>query len=472
MTATGFQLPNGQVASYEWGSYCIRLLKTLDADKDVVPELLASLAQRAANWSDAREFERTVAILHEAVHCLQDLVTGVGLWDYLLAEERWPEVVVELRRNSRTTPFGARVAPGRAPRYQAWQDESFVPQSRAAAARRAAHLRSRVAIVPKIRLTDQGVYAIERLLEADAVMQVHLVFESLRKGASQVAAMDGKLAVWSAPHMAACYQGVYYDLIEVCRSWAEADGVPLSGDLIRTAMLLTVLLIDISLAHPSPSFVAASGLALDDYDPGLKFLFLLASLWELDLAATGALAQALQARDVERAEAILLAGCALPYAASRDIYADWLLVLREQQRRRRDRTVELRIKALEARLQEPSRFLIKSVAAFFESGLPVIIVNPGGGYRLTSMGAHYILGDAKFELMDEIGADVSSRRFVHGFMEGPPVVCARAELGICEGRGAPCSQGLRAAGDFPVGVACNLRALGNASGLATFSGVD
>ncbi len=471
MTATGFKLPNGQVASYEWGSYCITLLTALDADKDAVPELLAAFAQRTANWSDGHQFERTVAILHEAVHCLQDLTTGVGLWDYSLAEDRWRDVVIELRRNSRNTPFGTGVAPARAVLYQAWQDEGFVPQSRAAAARRARHLRERIAIVPGARLIEQDVYAIDRLLEADAVMQVHLVFESLRKGALQEAAMLGNLELWSAPHMAESYQGVFYDLIEIVRGWAEADRVDLSNDLIRLAMLLTVVLIDISLAHPSPSFVAGSGLDLEDHDPGLKFLLLMASLSKLDLASTRALSQALEARDIERAEAVLLAGCALPYATSREIYADWLALLRDRQQRQDDRIVEMRIKAVEVRLQDPFRFLVKSVAAFLESGLPLVIVNRSG-YRMTSMGPHYILGDAKFELMDDIAEDQTCKRFVHSFVDGSPMVCARAELGICDGRDAPCSQGLRTANDFPAGVACSVRAWANGSGLATFSGVD
>jgi hypothetical protein len=468
MGATGFKLPNGQVASYEWGSYCIQLLTALDADKDVIPELLAGFSQRTAIWSDAHEFERTVAILHESAHCLQDLTTGVGLWDYALAADRWPDVVVELGRNSRTTPFGTRVAPARAPLYQAWQDAGFVPQSPAAAARRAKHLRERIALVPGASLTEQDAYAIDRLLEADAVMQVHLTFESLKKGPPQVAAMLGSLALWSAPHMAEDYQGVFYDLIEIVRGWADADRVDLSNDLIRLAMLLTVVLVDISLAHPSPSFVAGSELELADHDPGLKFLLLMSSLWRLDLASTQRLAQALEVRDVERAEAILLAGCVLPYATSREIYEDWLVFLRERQRRTGGRIVEMRIMAMEARLQDPSRFLIKSVPAFLQSGLPLIIVNRGG-YRLTSMAPHYIVGDAKFELMKEISEEQSSRRFVHSFIDGPPMVCAKAELGICQGRGALCSQGLRAAGDFPAGAACAVRTWADASGLATFS---
>ena len=471
MTATGFQLPNGQVASYEWGSYCITLLTALDADKDAVPELLAAFAQRAANWSDAHEFERTVAILHEAVHCLQDLTTGVGLWDYTLAEDCWPDVVVELRRNSRNTPFGTRVPPERVLRYQAWQDKGFVPQSKATAAQRARNLRERIAIVPDIRLTGEDAYAIERLLEADAVMQVHLIFESLKKGTSQVDAMLGNLELWSAPHMAEDYQGVFYDVIEVVRGWADADRVPLSNDLIRTAMMLTIVLIDISLAHPSPSFVAGSGLDLEDHDPGLKFLLLLASLSKLDTASTGALVQALPARDMTRVEEILLADCALPYATSRAIYEDWLVLLRERQRGRGDRVVELRIKALEARVEDPSRFLIKSIAAFFESELPLIIVNRGG-YRMTSMGPHYLLSEARFELVEDIGLDQSCRRFAHSYVEGSPMVCARAELDICGCRDALCTQGLRVAKDFPAGSGCSIRTWAGLTGLATLFKVD
>src|SRR3982750_341618 len=150
MNQGSFRLPNGQAASYEWGSYAIKLSSGLALRKDTVASILAALTNNLARWSDASEFTRYVGILHECTHCLQDLTTGVGLWDFFLGLTRTPGILIETRIASWGTPFGSPVRLENSPVYRQWLNDGFVPQSAAARKRRQEHLTARTVLAPNI----------------------------------------------------------------------------------------------------------------------------------------------------------------------------------------------------------------------------------------------------------------------------------------------------------------------------------
>ena len=97
MKLARFLLPDGEVAFYEWGTYSLNLAPFIGLDKDTLPSILAGVANDTAFWSDDGEFKRGVAILHECVHCLQDLTTGVGLWDFVRRLDCAPDILAEWR---------------------------------------------------------------------------------------------------------------------------------------------------------------------------------------------------------------------------------------------------------------------------------------------------------------------------------------------------------------------------------------
>src|SRR5262249_35195111 len=79
-----FILPNGAIALYIWGSHVTRFSALAPADTRTMPESLAGLTQELAHWSSNVDFRRKIAFHHEVVHYLQDLLTGVGYWDFLV----------------------------------------------------------------------------------------------------------------------------------------------------------------------------------------------------------------------------------------------------------------------------------------------------------------------------------------------------------------------------------------------------
>ena len=311
MGAAGFRLPNGRTAAYEWGSGALSLASSLRLGAGTETRMLAALAEARAWWSPA-EFARYVAVLHESVHCLQDLTTGVGLWDFALWNAREGAVLVELRNASWGTPFGTPLPAAEVSAYHGWLDDGFVPQSAKARARRKLYLQQRISAETVVgALRDPDVFAIDRLLEAEAVVQVTLGLFRLRKTPAEREVMMDQLALWSAPDMAELYQGVYHDVIDLAARWWDADGRVADRKTVQVALWLTCFLIDLSLAHPSMEYLDANGLNPPDYDPGLKFILLVSALARLTTEQHNACLQALLVRrDVAEAERILLEACA------------------------------------------------------------------------------------------------------------------------------------------------------------------
>ncbi len=258
---------------------------------------------------------------------------------------------------------------------------------------------------------------------------------------------------------------MYHDVIGVCREWTRADNVDFDRSTATLALILTALLLEISLAHPSPEFIGPSGLDARDYDPGLKFLLLLAALADLPLPEHDAMLHAIGEGNLQEAETLLLARCAIPYAHSRAIYADWIVQL--ERRQGDDRRVDLRLRALKQRLAQASGLISKSVVTFFEFGLPLIVVSDGH-FRLTSMNPDYILGQTRFELIADIAREQAVTRLFSSAIEGVPFVCSHAEYGICPAQTSQCRHGIAHANEFPMDDQCAVRRMLEANHFGTF----
>jgi hypothetical protein len=440
----------------------------LALDNATIPSILAALTNNVALWSDESEFTRYVGILHECAHCLQDLTTGVGLWDFFLSLARTPDLLLEMRLASWGTPFGTPVGPEHSARYRQWLDHGFVPQSAAVRKRRQEHLAARAALDPNIgQLGDLAPFSIERLLEADAVIQVHMGLTHLKMGAEEQRLMLQNRPLWSPLDMADAYQGVYHDVIDLCRRWAVADGEAPGVSTVSAGMLVTAFLLELSLAHPSEPALSAAGLDVLDHDPGLKFLLLLSAFGSLSTEQTEALGIALQAGQLDEAERLLLARCAIPYMRSADIYQDWLTRLEDLGARRGDGRIELRLRALRQRVKNPGSYLFKSMTTFFEFGLPLIIV-ANGEFILTSMNPDYTIGKARWELIADVVRERSTQQFLFSVYEGIPFHCSHAEFGTCDARTDACRAGLAHPREFPPAPGCRMRTWANESALGTF----
>jgi len=465
----GFRLPNGRTASYEWGSHAIRLSDSLATDKNTISLMLAAISNGRAFWKNGREFRRSVGILHEATHCLQDLTTGIGLWDYFLRKERFPSILRDMRIASWSTRLGDRFEQEESGAYGRWLDDGFLPQSQEARSSRLHHLAQRAGADPHIDLhgTDLETLAIERLLEADAVVQVYLALTTLVMSSHERALMHRNRALWAVSDMPESYQGVYHDVFDVVRRWKEADGGLPDRNTTAIALLISAFLIDLSLAYPSRQFMRAHAMNPQDYDPGLKFAMLLSALFRLKLDRHKSFIRALSAWDVDMAESILLEHSSIAYLPTSAIYKDWMIRLQRALRTREDAIGRLRLRALQHRLDTPAAYVFKSLETFFTRPTPLIIVDRQG-YRSTNMDPHYLDPVAMFELIGSIQHDVSIRRIMYSAYEAIPFVCCHAEFNTCTGKADTCMKGIMRSDEFPSETRCTVRVWLNNSSFGFF----
>ena len=452
------RLPNGRTASYEWGSYAIWLSDPLAVDKDTVGLMLAAIANGNAYWRDSREFRRFVAILHEATHCLQDLTTGVGLFDYFCRRERFPEILSEVRNaswNSRLGDRFGREAPSDA--YGRWLDAGFLPQSPDARARRLRHVEQRLKADPRIdvRGLDLESLAIDRLLEADAVVQVYLALDNLAMAPTEKTLKYRNRAMWAVSDMPEAYQGVYHEVLDVVRRWKEADGGTVDDVSTILALRLSALLMDLSLAHPSGQLIGQQQLDPNDYEPGLKFVVLLSALYRLELEQHREFMTALESWDIATAEGVLLRNSSIAYLPTSVIYTDWMARLEDSLRAGEDEITRLRYRVLQHRINNPASFVFKSLLTFFGYPMPLILVDRKG-YRSSTTDPYY-LDSTIFDLIAAIQHDVSVRRLVYCAYEAIPFVCCHAEFATCAGRLRSCKAGIVREEEFPGEENCEIK---------------
>ena len=456
----GFRLSNGQTASYEWGSHAIRLAHATNPPNDLLHRLFAAMVNGSASWTDDADFRHAVSILHEAAHSAQDLCTGAGLWDFFLRESLMPDMLRELRMASWSSPFGKQPPRKLAQAYRQWLAGGFLPRSRPTRAKRMRHVSERLKIDPNItrRSLRLTAFAFDRLLEADAVVQVGLMLQGLQMSATQRQVMNRNGALWLAPDMARAYQGVYYDVISLLKQWAKADRRKPDAALLAVAMFLTAFLIDLSLAHPTPRYLDSQSQDPGDHEPGLKFALLLSALSRLTTDESNEFLHALVKGEVDQAERMLLPKCAIAYPPTRQVYVDWADELNAKLRKLDDPITQLRTKAISARLARPADFVRKSLFTFLrEQGLPIIVLQESG-YRLTSMDPFYIDSNNAFALASCLQHEMSARRLLHAAYEGYPFECGRAEFGTCKAAQPQCRSGIAHAQDFPASPDCSMRA--------------
>ena len=159
-------------------------------------------------------------------------------------------MLCELRMASWSSPFGKQPPRKLAQAYSQWLAGGFLPRSRPTRAKAIVTSANALKIDPNItrRSLRLTAFAFDRLLEADAVVQVGLMLQGLQMSAPQRQVMNRNSALWLAPDMARAYQGVYYDVISLLKQWAKADRRKPDAALLTVAMFLTAFLIDLSLA--------------------------------------------------------------------------------------------------------------------------------------------------------------------------------------------------------------------------------
>ena len=295
--------PNG-AGGYDWGSLVCHFYATPVKVRSYA-EMLASISTGARYLDFAGDdvaMQATVSFIHESVHLMQDATTGVGHWDYLQRRNYIPKILASVRflgwYTGVRTPFtidqfsesapsriigfdGDTSEPFRA-EYSRMRDtlESFVrysifePSSSLHSIRRNALIKfatarslgslSETEIVEEVRMLEP-----ESILECDAAFQTLSWILRSRWTDEDDETLKEIGDSWKPGSMPDPYRSLF------AAFYGSMGFKGIAGEIEPTGLveLIEVFarVIDICLAHPSPSFLAASNLEYFDFEPGVRF---------------------------------------------------------------------------------------------------------------------------------------------------------------------------------------------------------
>jgi hypothetical protein len=314
------------LADYEWGSGQIWFADFSGATHLTPATAVLDLMQGTGEWETNLQFRQKVLFLHEYVHYLQDVATGVGHWDFLKRRSAF----AQLLGRSAIGPRG----------------ESLLPDDKEALERRyhAAYLGSLFNTGPGTHSKDldqrivglarhygwepaeifPAMFSVESLLETEAVLQSFVSLSRMSFNEKSAAVLDASRKLFDPLHMSGIYNDLCrFILLHVGHVMGVNDLAALVKELGTNNMHLAqvyhqyILLLDISCSYPPPSFDMGT-LSPIDFEPGVRLMRLM---------------KALQGEWLQEGEEIegphdfeqkLLRACDTPYPTSSSIYLSWI----------------------------------------------------------------------------------------------------------------------------------------------------
>lgn len=458
-----FESFSQNLASYRWGSLIVRPSRLQPADQESLRMILGGLSAGVAPWRSAREFRLTAALLHESVHLLQDLTTGIGHFDHIV---RYNTNNAILKRcavlNGNATLF-----PSSDPELRELKDKylnsvryvrtSAIPAQRTSAIR--SYLRTTVEL-PENAVLDS--FLVESIVEAEAAVATYLIlaFElQMSDEQRKIAGADehlGLFDIWKMPTIYRDLFGMFASNVVIVDASRKSEEI---GFQLQFAGRVFLQLIDWALAHPSSRLVSAP-YPLESFEPGVRFIQLSRAVHALDetefrefFAALGLVPDV--DLDLAKAEAILERHVEGPYLNSQIIYTDWELLLEAllNQVGVENEMMMARLHATRLRLADRSEFHMKSPLHAASWGLPFHFLTPAG-----VAGFKAIVDPVRVKnfWLDWLN-DNSDMAWADCFVKTGAFQCPYAHFQTCDVATERCRTGIRSFNELPADPGCQQR---------------
>ena len=459
-----FELHSGTSATYAWSSHVARFATLTPVERKAIPKFLGSISSGVAVWESAAEFRAFATLVHEVVHYFQDLTTGMGTWDFL-----------KRRENAAQSLWFLREAQGQQARgnirsvrdmFSLAQDKVkelnskcvYVPTSDFPPERREKLRQGMSACVGKEAPAEDVVpFLVENMLESEAAAVTFSTIRDLRMTDEQweIARDNGQL--WLLGEMPDVYTHTIGLLEGIFEHWMGTPMDELRKEVVDAFQTLAVFLIDLCWAHPDPEYFEDTGVDDSQYEPGLKLMRLLVRLQR----ATSAEAEAFQGalwkeRDLDKAEALLIANCGFAYLPVRQVYERWCGYLGKLCQSDDNRLLKARSHVCERRKEHADGMVIKRFGYFFDAQIDLhYMANNGIQSWWTSPNA------VDPDEIKMVFADLMSLNRDLGIIDylvgGGAFVCPFAEARTCDAARDTCKTGITMAGQFPETKICLIR---------------
>lgn len=273
------RLPAQALAHYRWGHYRIWLSPEAAARSgDFAMRATAQVMGAAADWTDDQDFACFVALLHEFVHYQQDIGTGCGHWDSLARRSMLSKVLYEARNQSwypdRPLPLPANLAQSLVDHYA---EDSVFNLFRRRRPQALSALRAVIIDSPAYREGAEDCFAVDALMELDAVLAVQRVVQSMRTDEVGKAIAARNRHLYEPLKMGPSYSEPYLMLLQLFKVLLLGDREDLSDEdvtrVLDTLQVVAPAMLDIALSYPPPLYFTGPRAAdRPHFEPGLRLI--------------------------------------------------------------------------------------------------------------------------------------------------------------------------------------------------------
>jgi hypothetical protein len=471
-----YELQALDMGVYRWGSLLPVFTRLGPASAQDFPRNIAGMIAGVGTWNTPAEFRGWAALTHELTHYLQDVTTGVGHWDHFVRRRTLsplfsqalllcgPETRFPAHVGGWSRALQGSVELGAAAKIRELQDElrdellfldaSVMPPARSTA------LEQRV--TPLLAAgARHDVYGIQFLLEGEAaavvIKQVLGLDEATKE---QWEIVRENLTVWNPDRMPGEYGELWFEIVAILQHLygEDVNSLPTRqrDAFYELTGTLMGLLVDIACAHPAAELLAEWGVDRGEYEPGVRYLRMLAAIGAMDGPSLGQLVTAIVEGDLERAEAGMLARCSFSYAPVREIYEDWKPRLEASAKSEDSWIDRIRADCCRIRLEQPGAWIEKSLFAILQHSLPFLVSGPAG---IASIGQRWehLEPTATAEIYGDVTRNSMVLAISDFFFETGRYVCPLAQAQTCEAARAECLSGIRQPSEFPPAAGCRVR---------------
>lgn len=306
-------LYNLRLAAYEWGGGEIIFYPVAGFNKKgfLTKNLFALHQGVITDGNTQDDLVCLLAFLHEYRHYQQDMLTGVGHWDYVARTRQIVNVISLAKQASKDGTAHEPLSSGLS-NYVQQQSACLLQRPEA---QEIALIEETLA--PSESNADQlaPLLTTRRLLEADAVLHVYMLVVQSRADDATATALCALERFYEFFKMPAPYS----DTLLLALSSFNArvlEEVP-NANRIKNFLRTTRLMLTMCLAHPDPDTLKRLGHDAQDYLPGVRYIRL------LQAGIKQMLAPGENLRTICELEADLLAKAGFPYPSYFDCETGW-----------------------------------------------------------------------------------------------------------------------------------------------------
>lgn len=438
------------VGRYRWGS--------LVCDFPLAPATARTAVQAVADWASqtlhfetAAEGRAVLSLMHELVHYLQDLTTGVGHWDYVARHHALPKLRSHVPHSGSNVRQVLKTGPAANTFARLRSDLLFV-DAEAAAAREAL-----MVATLKAELGDGAgtpLLSLPSILETEAMacVLIEVLGRSLTPDSDALLSELGSL--WNPAKMEATYQDLFAMAFQAS-GLSEAHGP--GGDRLRATAYLIALTTDLALAHPPSRYLHHHSLDPRQFEPGVRFSRIWRALPSLSKGAAATFLAAWQALDLEICERMLLDHVTFPYPTCRATYQAWTEELESlTPGAAEDQVVAVRLAAAKTRATQYPILALKGAPQLVDFQCP-FIVRADGETHYVWQGTLAVDKPAQLSYIEDVELWERMNRVIEHYYAGRPFVCGLANGKRCDAAQTACRTGWTALSALPPHAGCLVR---------------